>query len=250
MDDGRAGPLALVGSGEFLPAMREVDRGLLAGRAPTVAVIPTAAAPEGDRRLRHWVDLARRHFDELGAEVVPLLVRDRPDANRDSFASAVEDAGLVYLSGGDPAFLTETMRDTPVWHAVVAAWQRGAALAGCSAGAMAMAGSWPPFSERSPDGYREGLGVVPGLSVLPHFDRVRRWRGPQVTELAAGRPTGSTLVGIDEHTALVWRDGSWAVEGPGQVWSLDGEAPAALPRQDAALPEPVVAGGPGVTGTR
>jgi cyanophycinase len=241
VDEGRAGPLALVGSGEFLSGMQETDRRLLAGRTPTVAVVPTAAAPEGDRRLRHWVDLARTHFEALGAEVVPLLVRDRSDANRDSFAAAVEDVGLVYLSGGDPGFLTETLRGTPVWEAIVAAWRGGSALAGCSAGAMALAGSWPPFSEPDAAAYRDGLSLVPQLAVLPHFDRVLRWRGGRLGGIGAGRPDGATLVGIDEHTAAVWRDGTWTVEGQGAVWGLDGEDPAELPRTGVPLPDPQLA---------
>lgn len=238
MDDGRAGPLALLGSGEFLPAMLGTDRRLLAGRRASVAVLPTAAAPEGDRRLRHWTDLARGHFAELGADVVPVLVRDRADANRDSFASAFEDVGLVYLSGGDPAHLVDTLRDTPVWEAVVAAWRGGAALAGCSAGAMALADAWPPFTARGATTYRDGLGLLPGLAVLPHFDRVRRWREGHLDELGVGRPAGSTVVGIDEETAVVWRDGTWNVEGRGEVWSVDGDEPRTLPRQDPPLPEP------------
>ena len=41
------GPIALVGSGEFLPVMEDVDRGLLAGRPPRAAFLPTAAGEEG-----------------------------------------------------------------------------------------------------------------------------------------------------------------------------------------------------------
>jgi len=36
-----------VGAGEYLPVMLEVERGLIAGRAPKYVQIPTAAAPEG-----------------------------------------------------------------------------------------------------------------------------------------------------------------------------------------------------------
>ena len=42
------GPLALVGSGEYLPVMADVERMLLAGRPPRYVQIPTAAAPEGE----------------------------------------------------------------------------------------------------------------------------------------------------------------------------------------------------------
>ena len=51
------GPIALVGSGEFLPVMAEVDAGLLAssGRSrPRVAILPTASWPDGETVFRRW----------------------------------------------------------------------------------------------------------------------------------------------------------------------------------------------------
>ena len=39
------GTIALVGSGEYLPVMTEIERGLIAGRAPRYVQIATAAAP-------------------------------------------------------------------------------------------------------------------------------------------------------------------------------------------------------------
>ncbi|HLX88221.1 MAG TPA: hypothetical protein VKR22_07185, partial [Acidimicrobiales bacterium] len=51
---GRPGPVALAGSGEFLPVMEPVDRALLAGRPQRAAFLPTAAALEGDERTAYW----------------------------------------------------------------------------------------------------------------------------------------------------------------------------------------------------
>ncbi|MCW2545185.1 MAG: hypothetical protein JWM40_2737, partial [Frankiales bacterium] len=42
------GPVALVGSGEYLPVMTEVEGLLIEGRPPKYVQIPTAAAPEGE----------------------------------------------------------------------------------------------------------------------------------------------------------------------------------------------------------
>ena len=41
------GPLALVGSGEYLAVMAGVEDALIEGRPPRYVQIPTAAAPEG-----------------------------------------------------------------------------------------------------------------------------------------------------------------------------------------------------------
>ena len=81
------GPIALVGSGEFLPAMAEIDAALLAasGRAePRVAILPTASWPDGEEVFRRWADMGAEHFTALGAEVEPVLVRDRFDADDDA----------------------------------------------------------------------------------------------------------------------------------------------------------------------
>ena len=133
-----AGPVALVGSGEFTPAMEDVDRELLEGRPQRVVFLPTAAAPEGEKSIAHWVDLGRLHYTRLGVEAVPLLVLDRVGADDADLASAIAGAGLIYLSGGDPTYLAATLLHTRVGDAIVAAWHNGAAVAGCSAGAVAL----------------------------------------------------------------------------------------------------------------
>ncbi|MGH9019226.1 MAG: Type 1 glutamine amidotransferase-like domain-containing protein, partial [Acidimicrobiales bacterium] len=127
---GSVGPVALVGSGEFLEAMAPVDDALLAGRPRRVAVLPTAAGLESDERVAWWLDLARRHYEAMGVEAVPVPVRRRADAEDPALAALIDGAGLVYLSGGDPHHLAATLRGTPVLGALADAWRAGAALAG------------------------------------------------------------------------------------------------------------------------
>ncbi len=214
-----AGPVALVGAGEYLPVMLEVERALLAGRPPRYVQLPTAAAPEGARSLQHWVDLGRAQAERLQVEAVPVLVRDRSEADDPQLAALVAGAGLVYLSGGNPQFLAQTLRDTLVWEAIHAAWQGGAALAGCSAGAMAL-GGWVADIRDPAGAGSPGLGALPQLRVLPHFDRFLG-RMPDLIDRPALRPpAGSFLVGIDEDTALVGGPQDFEVQGRQSVWLL------------------------------
>jgi cyanophycinase len=216
------GPLALVGSGEYLPVMAEVEAMLLAGRAPRYVQLPTAAAPEGEASLQRWLDLGAAQADRLGVEQVPVVVRDRAEADSPDLAALVDGAGLIYLSGGNPAYLAKTLRDTRVWAAIVAAWQTGSALAGCSAGAMALTG-WVPSMrtlDRDPD---PGLQIVPSLRVLPHFDKMLGWAPDMLTRAVLRAPAGTTVIGIDEETAIVDLTGaghSWQVHGRQQAWVL------------------------------
>src|SRR5579875_2862711 len=109
------GSVALAGSGEFLPVMEPVDRALLEGRPPRAAFLPTAAALEGDERVGYWLDLGERHFAAMGVEPVPVDVRTRDDAHDPELVARLEGVGLVYLSGGSPRHLADTLRDTPMW---------------------------------------------------------------------------------------------------------------------------------------
>jgi cyanophycinase len=199
--------------------MEEVDRELLRGRPSLVVFLPTAAAQEGEERLRYWVDLGNAHCHRLGVEAVPLLVRRREDAQDEEMAAQVDGAGLVYLSGGDPAFLADTLRDTAVGVAIKRAWEAGTAVAGCSAGAMAMTEHAPNIRDRG-NPPAAGLGFVTGVVVLPHFDRMEQWL-PGATDLAiASAPPGYWVLGIDEDTAVVGGPLEWQVAGRQSAWLL------------------------------
>jgi cyanophycinase-like exopeptidase len=216
------GPLALVGSGEYLPVMAEVEGLLIDGRPPRYVQLPTAAAPEGERSLQRWLDLGAGQAARLGVEQIPVVVRDRADADSPELASKIAGAGLIYLSGGSPTFLAQTLRGTQVWDAILEAWRSGSALAGCSAGAIALTG-WVPAMRaprRSPD---PGLGVLPALRVLPHFDKMIAWVPDLLTRALMRPPEGTVVLGIDEDTALVDLTGAgrnWRVYGRQQVWML------------------------------
>lgn len=233
------GPLALVGSGEFTPSMRHTDERLLdhvedAGFERAVAVIPTAAAIEGDAVVSRWLRMAHEHYAEIGAEVVELDVRDRQGATSLRHVADVGEVGMVYLSGGNADHLVSTLRDTPLLDAVLERWRWGAALVGCSAGAMSLAAGWPPFL-RTSGRWGGGLGLVPGIAVTPHFDMVRRVTLDAVRRAAKHAPEGLRVVGIDEDTALVHVDG-WRTEGAGATWEVDVDGPRQV--DHGSLPTP------------
>lgn len=211
---------ALVGSGEFLDVMVPIDRVLLTGRALRAVFLPTASALDGDERIDYWMELGRSHFAGMDVEPVGLRVTTRAEADDPVMAARVAGAGLVYLSGGNPGYLAETLRGTAVWAAIRNAVSGGAAIAGCSAGAMAMSELAPDVS--APDRpMRAGLAIVTGLAVIPHFDRIRGWVPDIVERYLDARTPETMVVGIDEETALVGRPGRWTVHGRQSVHLLD-----------------------------
>ena len=214
------GPVALVGAGEFLPSMSSFDASLLAATGvarPRVVILPTASYPDGEAVFRRWADMGVAHFAGLGAEVEPVMVRDRADADDPAAVQAVGEADLVYLSGGKPSYLLGALAGSAVGQALADAHQRGAALAGCSAGAMALAGHSFDFRVRLmpfPLKWGKGLAFASGVSVVPHYDA---WPEPFSALIAFQAPRGSVVLGIDEDTAVVGHEGGWQVHGASRV---------------------------------
>jgi cyanophycinase len=222
------GPIALVGSGEYLPQMADIEASLLAGRPTRYVQLATAAVPDGPSVVERWHNLGIEQAQRLGVEAVILDVNDRTDADNPDVAERVAGAGLVYLSGGNPGFLADTLRETAVWAAIVAAWQSGAALAGCSAGAIAMT-SWVPSLRHPRQGGTNGLAVLPHLRVIPHFDFFTKRVPDLVTRFLLPYDPAITVLGIDEETALVGGPSDWTVMGRQSVWRLTSEGREQLP---------------------
>ena len=223
-DPAPTGPIALVGSGEFLPQMVEIDQLLLTGRPARAAFLPTAAGEEGPASFGRWLSLGTAHYRAMEVEAVPVPVANRNDANNPELAALICGVGLVYLSGGNPGYLARTLKGTLVWQAIVDAWAAGAALAGCSAGAMAITAEAPGVrgSAMAPE---PGLALVGHLAVIPHFDRMAQW-GPKFMQRAtAPQRPGITVVGIDEDTALVGGPRQWTVMGRQHVTVFTANGP-------------------------
>src|SRR5574338_845838 len=101
------GLIALLGSGEYLSVMDDVDRHLLDslglnGRKARVVCLATAAGREGDGSIGRWSRMGVEHFEALGAEPKALRIIDRASADDPQFEADLEQADLIYFSGGDP----------------------------------------------------------------------------------------------------------------------------------------------------
>jgi len=215
------GLIALVGAGEYLPVMNDVDRYLLNsvggdGRAPRVVCLPTAAGQEGDESVRRWSSMGVEHFTKLGAKVDALPIVDRASADDPQYESILESADLIYFSGGNPVYLFETMNGSRAWNAAQKAWSRGAIYAGCSAGAMILANRLPNFRNLG-IGAINGFGIVPADYVMPHFDHAGPFKA-FVNVLRTQMKDGQRMIGIDENTALVGKlGGEWKAMGASKV---------------------------------
>jgi len=214
------GLLALVGGAEWRAGC-EFDRDLLAvADASEVLVVPTAAAYEHPQRA---VEAAARWFEELGARVQALPVLSRADAVDESHVPAIRAARCIYLGSGSPMHLRSVLKDSPVWDAIVAAWQEGAVLAGTGAGAMVLC---DPMVDPRGGALTLGLGLIGPMAVIPHHDTWSEDKEKRTLKIA---PAALPIAGIDERTALLREpDGTWRAAGAGRVTVFLEGRPAGL----------------------
>lgn len=216
-----SGALALVGSGEYTPAMNETDRVLLetigGASAGKVALFPTASALEPGMPER-WNAQGADHFSQLGATVTPLLLLQQAHAADPTLIGRIAGHNFLYFSGGSPDHCIETLAGSGAWAEIQRCHASGAVLAGCSAGAMMLGGYTTSVREMRQSGravWRKALGLVPELAIMPHFDRLRAFVSDEMfREMLATAPAGVTLVGVDEDTALLRLPGrGWIASG-------------------------------------
>lgn len=207
------GHLVLEGGAEFGGSMSEPDLRaieLAGGFDAPICILPTAAAPDNNHKRAGNNGI--RWFQSLGAKnVFTADVIDKKSANDPALAEMIRGARLIYLLGGFPRHLGETLNDSMCWNAALEARHDGAVLAGSSAGAMVMCEHYYDPHERK---LLRGLNLVPNACVLPHHNNFgRSW-----ADRMRGLLPSAVLIGIDEGTGMVsGAGGEWGVHGGGEV---------------------------------
>lgn len=205
--------ILLEGGAEFGGRMSEPDLRaiqLAGGLDAPIAILPTAAAP--DNNHQHAGNNGIRWFRSLGASEIDLVpVIDTASANDPALARRIRSARMIYLLGGFPRHLGDTLKGSLAWQAALEAYAEGAVLGGSSAGAMVLCEHYYDPSENK---LLEGLKLLPKSCVLPHHNSSgRSWAGRLAQQLA-----GTTLIGIDERTGMLNEPGGkWTVYGAGKV---------------------------------
>ncbi|HET6516163.1 MAG TPA: Type 1 glutamine amidotransferase-like domain-containing protein [Thermodesulfovibrionales bacterium] len=208
------GHILLEGGAEFGGRMEEPDKRALelaGGLDAQVSIIPTAAVPDHNHRRAGQSGV--RWFQRLGAtRVTSLPLIDRASADQSALASALRRSRLIYILGGFPRYLAQTLAGTSSWRAILEAYATGAVIGGSSAGAMILCGHYyDPDTER----IAEGLNVVPRAYLIPHHDTFGKGWAPS---LVPSLPD-AVFVGVDEQTGLIddGAEGEWTIYGKGLV---------------------------------
>lgn len=177
-----------------------------------------------------------RELQALGATARFAVIR-RDQADTPEALRHLDGITGIWFNGGQQSRLTQALGGTRFEQAMLAAYRRGAAIGGTSAGAAVMSAVMITGDERRPGGNRPvtddnwltieagnvvttpGFGFLTNAIVDQHF--LRRKRYGRLLSLALDHPT-LLGVGIDEGTALeVGPDGKWMVRGMSTVLIVD-----------------------------
>lgn len=142
---------------------------------------------------------------------------------------SLQQAALIFITGGDQNRFMDLVLNTPVHTAIHAAYNSGATIAGTSAGAAVMSKQMITGKEYSGDtlgdGFfrkiryglvqlTEGLGLLTSAIIDQHF--VARSRYNRLLSVLAEYPSYD-CIGIDEGTAIIVSGKKVTVVGDGQV---------------------------------
>ncbi len=212
------GYLLLAGGAEFGRKMSEPDLRaieLAGGFDAPIHILPTAAAPD-QNHLRAGNN-GKRWFEGLGANNVNIaMILDRNSANDETICASLQRSKLIYLLGGFPRHLGETLLNSKAFEAMLIAYRNGAVIAGSSAGAMVMCEYYYDPNEKK---ILNGLNLLTNICVLPHYNTFGKTWANQLTQ----RIPNGRLVGIDEQTGMINDSlgAAWSVYGGGQVTIME-----------------------------
>ena len=213
-----AGGSLVIGGGGGMPEevwKRFVE--LAGGANARIVILPTAvedpsAEPSFEARV----------MKQAGAEhtvTLPQIARD--EVEEAAFLAELDRATGVWFGGGRQWRFVDAYWGTAAWTRLLDVCKRGGVIGGSSAGATiqgdllvrgAPAGNQIMIAE----GYRRGLGLLPGVAIDQHFAQRNRFK--ELEGCLAAYPS-ICGVGIDEQTALVVTGAKRCeVIGVGSAW--------------------------------
>lgn len=229
-----AGTVIAIGGGSEIARVRETWSDQVYGRLVNEAnggvIAVVSANDESD-----WIPTYLKVMGAADAFNIKIATRD--DANNPDLIDQIASADGVFLKGGDQAVYIAEWDDTLLETAIRGLFDRGAPIAGTSAGAMVLsdvvytggAGS-TPASDALRDSVEEFMvyansfvNLVPGCLIDTHFTargRIGRL-GPFLAErMTLGGESDLLGIGIDERTAVLIQGDHAEVLGEGAVTFL------------------------------
>ena len=190
---------------------------LAGGEQSRIVILPTAVEDPSSEP-----GFEARVMAQAGAKhIVTLPQTQRTEVEEASFLAELDRATGVWFGGGRQWRFVDAYWGSTAWQRLINVCERGGVIGGSSAGAtiqgdLLVRGAPAGNQIMIADGYRRGLGLLPGVAIDQHF--FQRNRFPELEGCLANYP--SILgIGIDEQTALVVNaPAQCEVLGSGSVW--------------------------------
>lgn len=198
-------PIVAIGGGSVgrsgPPTTTEIDRQILrltGKKHPHVLFVPTAHRDPED-----YVAAFRTQYEGLGCRVEVLYLYQKRPSNR-HIERLISSSDLIYVGGGNPLRMMKRWRALGVDRHLFRAHQRGAVLAGMSAGAIGwfdqgLSDCWRLDHDPTQSILVQGLGLLSGIC-NPHYHK-EAWRISRIREIMARRR--GFCLGIDDEAALM-----------------------------------------------
>jgi len=218
------GKLFIIGGGDKSIAL--IDRLIHEAGVDTagyVLILPMASEEEDTA-----IFYGTKQFAERGVDSIYSIHSDTTKNYPDSIIKLIENASLIYISGGDQNKFMKAIAGTPIQSILKKAYQNGATISGTSAGAAVMSKKMISGNEIKHPIYTgdyktieannieiaEGLGFIDQVIIDQHF--IKRQRLNRLISVCLENQE-STCIGIDESTAILVKNNSIEVVGDSQV---------------------------------
>ncbi len=222
------GLIVLLGSGETAPTIRKVyhwlfdylDTDIHLGILET----PAGFEPNSDRVAQDIADFMEKRLQNFQPDISIIPARKRGTAfspDDPDILTPLLKANVIMMGPGSPTYAARQLMDSAAWHTLLARHRLGASLIFASATTIASSAHALPVYEIYKVGqdlhWQKGLNFFAtfGLSLvfIPHWnnndggdelDTSHCYIGTdRYDQLVAMLPDNPTIVGIDEHTALI-----------------------------------------------
>lgn len=244
------GLIVLLGSGETAPSIRKVYHWLFDYMATDIHIgileTPAGFEPNSDKVAQEMAHFMAKRLQNFQPDISIIPARKRGtdfSPNNPDIVSPLLQANIIMMGPGSPTYAARQLRDSVAWHTLVARHRLGASLIFASATTIASSAYALPVYEIYKVGqdlhWQTGLDFFApfGLSLIfiPHWnnsdggnnlDTSHCYIGTdRYDQLVALLPDTPTIVGIDEHTALIVDPvaGCCRVMGVGQAHVIRGK---------------------------
>ncbi len=202
LNSSKKGYLVLIGGAEDKKDNKVILRKVISlNNAKNAVIIPTASSyPNG------LAEDYKYAFRDLNVENISILdIRNEKDTERPDFIEKIDNADLIFFTGGDQYKLVSVFNDTPMLQQIWDKYNNGTTIAGTSAGAAAACD--PIIFDGDSAGmnkgsihYCKGFGFIRDITIDTHF--VNRGRLGRLTQfLSSGKSTKG--IGLGENTAII-----------------------------------------------